>query len=700
MEKDNKLQSLFFTGATVFISSACVMIIELVAGRLIARHLGSSLYTWTSVIGVVLAGITVGNFLGGRIADSYPPKKSLAALFAISSAACVQIIVFNNLVGELVWLWQLDWPMRVFAHVSLVFLIPSILLGTISPVVAKMALDKGLPTGRTVGDIYACGAAGSIIGTFLAGFYLIAAMGTIAIIWTVGGVLLVMAVLYWSRLWILYAWAAVFIAFMAMGMMPADWAIAGKGGVILALRDRPDANVLYEDETHYCYVAVRRINQKPDIREFIQDKLKHSEISMESVKDLRYFYEKIYAAVTNSVAAGRDRLSVMVIGGGGYAYPRYMEEVFPKSNIEVVEIDPGVTKAAVMAFGLSEKTSIKTIQADARNYIDQLIRDRQKNGQKKQYDLIYEDAINDYSVPFQLVTLQFNEKISSLLADDGVYMVNLIDTYDSASFLGSVVNTLKKTFPFVYVATNRDMAAASRNTFVVAAAKRPIDLPKSIVEYDVGINTWCLDESNIKNLTQKAKGLVLTDDYVPVENLLAPVVCSGARETIAQRYLSHAEKLQKQGRSAESIEMYDLAIKADTAVSLLAYNEIGMIRMQQGDFRQAAETFHQAIDYRKRIGDSDETATIHLNLATALQKTGDSNGASEQCTLAAKKFLSQIAKTPDSPQLYVNLGYAYLTAGDIDSAADSFRKAVELDPNEPSYRNTLNSVLKRQGKTK
>ena len=114
------------------------MILEIVAGRLIARHLGSSLYTWTSAIGVVLAGITIGNYLGGRIADRFQTRKVLAMLFGISSVTCVGIIVLNNLVGQWTWLWQLSWPMRVFCHVSSVFLIPSTLLGTISPVVAKL----------------------------------------------------------------------------------------------------------------------------------------------------------------------------------------------------------------------------------------------------------------------------------------------------------------------------------------------------------------------------------------------------------------------------------------------------------------------------------------------------------------------------------------------------------------------------------
>ncbi|MHC4158096.1 MAG: fused MFS/spermidine synthase [Planctomycetota bacterium] len=216
MIKSKGFFPILIPSATVFFSSACIMVLELVAGRLVARYLGSSLYTWTSVIGVVLAGITIGNYLGGRIADRFTARKTLAVLFAISSAACVFTVIFNNLIGGMTWLWNLSWPVRVFSHVFLVFLMPSILLGTISPVVAKMALDQGLPRGRTVGDIYASAAAGSIIGTFLTGFYLIAVVGTTAIIWAVGAALLLMAILYWAKLWVLYVWAAIFIALMTM----------------------------------------------------------------------------------------------------------------------------------------------------------------------------------------------------------------------------------------------------------------------------------------------------------------------------------------------------------------------------------------------------------------------------------------------------------------------------------------------------
>jgi MFS family permease len=190
------LRIMFVPCATVFISSFCIMVIELVAGRLIARFLGSSLYTWTSIIGVVLAGISIGNYIGGRLADRFKAARTLAILFALCAAACLIIIGLNTIVGNWTWLWRFNWPTRILLHVTVVFLLPATFLGTISPVVAKMALEKGLPTGRTVGDIYAWGAAGSILGTFVAGYYLIALMGTISIVCSVSAVMIVMALLY------------------------------------------------------------------------------------------------------------------------------------------------------------------------------------------------------------------------------------------------------------------------------------------------------------------------------------------------------------------------------------------------------------------------------------------------------------------------------------------------------------------------
>jgi predicted membrane-bound spermidine synthase len=315
MKKGN-FSKIIIPSLTVFLSSACIMIIELVASRLIARHLGSSLYTWTSVIGVVLAGITIGNYLGGRIADKYKPRNSLSVLFCLASIACVVIIILNNIIGEWIWLWQLSWPMRVFSHITLVFLLPSVLLGTISPVVAKMALDSGLPTGRTVGDIYAFGAAGSIAGTFLAGFFLIAAMGTTAIIWTIAFFLLLMAVAYRVKSWPVYIWAVILVVFFFLSS--AEVAFAQEVGSAMLVRQKADPSILYEDETPYCYVAVKQAGNNPNNRLFHQDTLIHSKITLNNITDLKYSYEQIHAAVTHQYGTGKEHLTTLIIGGGGY----------------------------------------------------------------------------------------------------------------------------------------------------------------------------------------------------------------------------------------------------------------------------------------------------------------------------------------------------------------------------------------------
>ena len=182
--------------ATVFFSSACIMVVELVAGRLISRHLGQSLYTWTAVIGVILAGISIGNLVGGRLADCFPPRRALAALFFLAALGCLAAPALNRLAGEGPWLWTLPWPARIVAHVGLVFLVPAILLGTISPVAARMALDPRRRAGRTLGDVYAWGAAGALAGAFLAGFVLVAHAGVTAIVQASGGGLALLGLIY------------------------------------------------------------------------------------------------------------------------------------------------------------------------------------------------------------------------------------------------------------------------------------------------------------------------------------------------------------------------------------------------------------------------------------------------------------------------------------------------------------------------
>ena len=693
--KSKSFISIFIPSATVFISSFCIMVLELVASRLIARHLGSSLYTWTAVIGVILAGITIGNYLGGRIADNFPARKSIAMLFAVCSATCVITVILNNIAGRWTWLWYFSWPLRVFCHVSLVFLLPSALLGTISPVVAKMALDRGLPAGRTIGDIYAWGAAGSIAGTFAAGYWLIAAMGTQTVIWAIGAVLLLMSILYWARFWVLYIWAVIFTALITMAMIPAKW--ARSTGSSIALRERPDAKILYEDESRYSHIVVEQAPDNPNRRFFYQDKLKQCKILMNDILDLQYFYTEIYAAVTEGLGKNKEKLCIMAIGGGGYVFPRYVEKVWPGSRIDVAEIDPAVTRAAMQAFGLEKDTTINTINMDARNYVDKLLEQKRSGQGIPQYDFIYEDAFDDFSVPFQLVTRQFNEKIYAILGDDGVYMINVVDIFDSGLFAGSVINTLEKTFPYVYVATENE-SCSSRNTFVIIAAKGKLDLKNIISQYKgEKLKPWYLDVSDIARLKQKSRQLILTDDYCPTDTLLAPVVRDDAKTTLAKKFLDRAEELKQKGRFAESIENYLSAIRAHHTFSIQSYNEIGVMYARMGNLEQAAQVFNKALQYN---GQSERKirASIHYSLGAVLKELGKAEKATEQFRKAAEEFRRELTENPADPENWNVLGDILATMGDFKAAAEAFEKAQVLDPAAGAYYDNLVTALERDGR--
>ncbi|MHC4086310.1 MAG: fused MFS/spermidine synthase [Planctomycetota bacterium] len=691
MNKSRSSLAVFIPGATIFFSSGCIMILELVASRLTARHLGSSLYTWTSVIGVILAGITIGNYIGGRIADRFPARKTLAVLFGISSVACVGIVVLNNIVGEWVWLWRLNWPAHIFIHVVFVFMLPSTLLGTISPVVAKMALDKGLATGRTIGAIYAWGAAGSIAGTFLAGFYLITTMGTIAIIWTIGAALLLMGILYWSKLWVLYIWASVFTALMAMGMAPVKW--AQSSGSSLRLREEHNPNILYQDETPYCYVAVKQIFGIVDKRAFMQDKLMHSEMVMGDILDLRYSYVQIHAAVTQLLSEGRKRLSVLVIGGGGYVFPRYVEKVWPGSRVDVVEIDPGVTEAAIEAFGLQRDTAINTFTMDARYYVSRLLKQTQTQGQEVLYDFIYEDALSDYSTPYQLTTKEFNDQIACILTDNGVYMIELIDIYDSGLFLGSFINTLEQTFPHVYVVTQNEPGSA-RNTFVIIASKRefnPENLGKQQAVKDLDL--WILNKSEIEILKEKAGGIILTDNYAPVETMLAPVVRRSSVDFLSEKYHERAQEFRRRHKLDEAIAEYRKLIEITPTASVPAYNEIAMMRTQQNRLAEAAEAFQQLVRCNEQASAKANIANVHLDLGFLLKKLQRPEESRKHFLKAMQGWRKKLAARPDSPEIVYKLGVSLAELGNYIEAILYFQQAVSMNPFDIKKHSTLAQAL-------
>ena len=182
--------------ALAFFSSLCIMILELVSSRLVARHVGSSLTVWTSVIGIILGGICLGNVLGGRLADRVEPRRAVGPLFALGSLLTLGCLWVNAELGHIIPAPEtINWELRTVLVVILDFLIPATVLGMVGPVVAKMAVERSQRSGSAIGDVYFCGAIGSIVGTFLAGFVLMYLAPTSTIVLVVAAALALLAAL-------------------------------------------------------------------------------------------------------------------------------------------------------------------------------------------------------------------------------------------------------------------------------------------------------------------------------------------------------------------------------------------------------------------------------------------------------------------------------------------------------------------------
>ncbi len=590
-----------------FVASLAFMAFEMAAGRLVQRHLGSSIYGWTSIIGVLLGGLSLGNFLGGKIADYIRSETQASWLFLAASMMLLTVLVAEEpphwfadhfldsqqsiLSHAIAWTHlslprgksiPLDWWARVLMVVAIVFFLPSVSLGTVSPVVAKLAVDRlrrSKRTGTAIGQVYAWGMVGSILGTFLAGFVVINLLGTKGLILLLATMLAIAATMLGS-VWHA-VWAGIPLGLCVIAFLPGAW--FEKQGVQWGIREpsgdpttTEDSNA-WIDESNYYYI---KVTNEPDAdgqkRTLVLDNLIHGYFILGHPERLDYDYEHIYALVAHRVVRAKkarnkaanvadEPVKTLFLGGGAYTFQRFIQYMYPGAGADVAEIDPAVTRANFRALGLPRDTTIRTIWGDARQYVD-------KNQDRKKYDFVFGDAFNDFSVPWHLTTYEFNEKLARMLSDDGVYMINIIDAYESdarakaladkrikkeeitdpaakdralrqeqarslqfGGFLGAWVNTAKKTFPHVYIfGTDEPPGSGLRETFVVVASKQPLDLDDlgsrdtdpQFFQDDRLFEPRPFGPDDEKAVERRSRGIILTDDYAPVENLLAPVAAT------------------------------------------------------------------------------------------------------------------------------------------------------------------------------
>ena len=525
----------------VFIASFCTLVIELVAGRIMAPYVGVSLYTWTSIIGVVLAGISIGAYLGGLIADRYPRASTLGWLLFFSGLGAFSISPLTNLIGGAPF--QTSLMSRILLITTIVFFVPSCLLGMISPVVVKLTLNNLQKTGNVVGKIYAFSTLGSILGTFATGFYLISWMGTRYILLTMG-IILILSALFFGEFFRSRKRLALFFFFLFLltliplvgfyvyaktypeeASFPSSPIESIRQSYRFAFKPPTDEQTYVFKESDYYTIKIKKSikgsNGNP-LESLVLDHLVHSYTDLKDPYYLEYEYIRMYEEMVRWQATKRKSFKALFLGGGGYTFPRFMEARYPEAEIHVVEIDPEITRMVIKYLGVSEHTRIRTFNEDGRWFV-------MNCKEKKTYDFIFGDAFNDLSIPYHLTTKEFALQLKSLLKPDGVLMANVIDSFKKGAFMPSYIRTLEEVFGKgnVYLLTlTSDYDHIGISTFVVVASPQKLDMEdfvRKVKRAGGEMTAHVMPQDRLQEFLRNRYSVILTDDYVPADNLIAPI---------------------------------------------------------------------------------------------------------------------------------------------------------------------------------
>jgi len=523
----------------VFIASFCTLVIELVAGRIMAPYVGVSLYTWTSIIGVVLAGISIGAYLGGRIADRYPRSSTLGWLLFLSGLGAFSISPLTNLVGGAQF--QTSLMTRILLITAIIFFVPSCLLGMISPVVVKLTLNNLEKAGNVVGKIYAFSTLGSILGTFATGFYLISWMGTRSILLTMGIILVISAVIFGGffrskkalALLFLFLSLSFFLPIVGLRVYamthPAEFSFPSSPVESIKAFYRYAFKYPFEEETYffkesdYYTIKLKKSingNNGNPLESLVLDHLVHSYTDLKDPFYIEYEYIRIYEEMVRWQAKKKESFKSLFLGGGGYTFPRFIGAKYPKAETHVVEIDPEITRAAQKYLGISGNTRIRSFNGDGRWFV-------MNCKEKGSYDFIFGDAFNDLSIPYHLTTKEFAIQIKSLLKPDGLLMANVIDSFKKGAFMPSYIRTLEEVFGKgnVHLITlTSDYDHIGISTFVVVASPQKLDMDdfiRTVKRKGGDVTSHVMSQDQLQEYLKERYSVILTDDYVPVDNLVS-----------------------------------------------------------------------------------------------------------------------------------------------------------------------------------
>lgn len=487
--------------------SAASLVVEIVAGRMLAPWLGMSLYTWTSIIAVVLAGFSAGHWAGGLIAGKPVPRALLLTAWALAGAA----LSTSAAVFLLRWfatpvIEGLGHPVASIVALSmLAFFLPSFFAGIPAPVLAQVAVTADpARSGKALGAMFAAGALGAIGGTLAAGFLFISWLGSTATLAVVTALYALLAAITFA---LAGRSAAPGLPLPSLPLMIA--------GLVLPLFPAAGALALPDPCTRESdYFCIRVIDVTSDAGEtanlMVLDHLAHGGAARDTPSRMMTGHAGMLAALPMARFSARD-FSAFFIGGGSFTVPRGFAAAGVSSDMTVAEIDPAVTRIAIDRFWF-DPSAARVLPIDARLAL---------NSDPRRYDVIVGDAFTDIAVPAHLVTQEFFQLVRSRLTDDGIYVMNVVDHVGRLRALGAITQTLRSVFPVVEIwAETKRPEEGERITFIVLAGQSATETARITTSAPESVQFGRLSSGSVDALLLRTNPPVLTDDYAPIDRLM------------------------------------------------------------------------------------------------------------------------------------------------------------------------------------
>jgi len=498
-----------------FAAGAVVMIVELAAARILTPFFGQSVFVWTNVIGVILAALAAGNYLGGRLADSSSSLKPLFGLLALAGGFC---LLSPMAIGRVAHLFlgenlQLEeaFPLLIrgsFVTTLFVFAPPVLLLGTALPFVVSEAARSYGRVGRASGSVYAASTLGSILGTFLTTYFLIETFGSRGTFFLSGAVLMLLS---------------------GIGIVATSRRTAGRwsGGVLIVatigcaflVPDRAASwgrGVIWAEESRYQYLRVVEAAQDPRTLYLCVNEGIHSFESIYREGDVLsggQYYD--FYTLLPCLAGRHEAGDVCIIGLAAGTIARQYAHFFGASGalqIDGVEIDPAVIEAGYRYMDLAFADPWLNVfnDLDGRVFL---------NAVAREYDVIIIDAYSQQIyIPFHLATEEFFALVEARLRPGGILGINVSGFRREEPVIEAIANTAAKIFGSVTLARipegrNFMLYTVKGQGHVAPRDVNSSSLPKELKPLLAGISAFGSSRAAVHDPRKP----LLQDDHAPLE---------------------------------------------------------------------------------------------------------------------------------------------------------------------------------------